>query len=646
MRAQRLGAAVWAACALLAAIPVSAAPAPGVQALKDLSIEDLSNIEINSVSKRDEKLSDAPTSVFVITSEDIRRSGATSLPEALRLAPNLQVARVSGNEYAISARGFNGTAANKLLVLIDGRSVYSPLFSGVFWDVQDVMIEDIERIEVISGSGGTLWGVNAVNGVINVITRTANQTQGGLAIAGGGNREDRASLRYGGKFGDDVSFRIYATHFDTQDTETQAGLTKDDAAHQSQVGFRADWQHEADSFMVKGDAYNGREGQPPPGSISITGDTLALGEISLSGANIISRWEHAWEGSGALSVQAYYDHTERSVPPTFEDSQGIADLQLQYSANPIGGNTVVVGAEYRYGMDRVTNSSYIALFPPDLTQAWASLFAQDEIALRDSLRLTLGVRTEHNDYTGTQTLPTARLAWKPSANEMLWAAASRTDRAPSRLDHDIFVPGQAPFLLRGGPDVLAETATDYEVGYRGQIGSAASLSATVYHTIYDRLRTQQIDPTFTYIFYGNGMQGTTSGLELWGSYQATPIWRLNAGFSRLRQEFNLTPYSIDVGTLQSTEGANPTRWGILRSTLDLGPRTEFDLTLRYVGPLSQPVVSSYTALDLRVGWQLRSNLDLSLLGQNLLGGGHGEFTDVATRTDFKRAVFLKLVCRL
>jgi len=286
MQLRNLGAGVWVACALLGAATVWSAP--DVQVLKNLSIEELSNIQITSVSKRDEKLSDAPTSVFVITSDDIRRSGATSLPEALRLAPNLQVARISANEYAISARGFNSTAANKLLVLIDGRSVYSPLFSGVFWDVQNVMIEDIERIEVISGSGGTLWGVNAVNGVINVITRSAAQTQGGLVAAGGGNREDRASLRYGGTFGDAVKFRVYATHFDMRDTETESGDTKDDAVHQSQVGFRADWQRDADSLMVKGDAYTGREEQPPPGSISISGVTLALGEISVSGANMIT----------------------------------------------------------------------------------------------------------------------------------------------------------------------------------------------------------------------------------------------------------------------------------------------------------------------------------------------------------------------
>jgi iron complex outermembrane receptor protein len=643
MRVHTLGVAAWVISTLVGATSM-AAPAAH-DPLKDLSIEELSNIEVISVSKREERLSDAPTSVFVITSDDIRRSGATSVPEVLRLAPNLQVARVSANEYAVSARGFNSSAANKLLVLIDGRSVYSPLFSGVFWDVQDVMLEDIERIEVISGPGGTVWGVNAVNGVINVITRSAAQTQGVLAAAGGGNREDRASLRYGGTFDDVVNYRVYATHLDLRNTETQAGDRKDDVAHQTQVGFRTDWDRGGDTFMIKGDAYTGRDGQPLPGSISITGVHLQLGQISLSGGNLIGRWERSLAGGGGVSIQAYYDRTERTVPPTFADSQDIVDVQLQYSASRLGAHTAVWGAEYRYGMDRVANSIYVALLPANLDQSWSSVFAQDEIALRDDLRITLGARFEHSDYAGTEFLPTARLAWKWAPNQLLWSAASRTDRAPSRLDHDTFVPGQPPFLLRGGPGVQAETADDYELGYRGQITRAASLSVTVYHTVYDRLRTQQVDPSFTYLYYGNGMRGTTSGLELWGSYQATSIWRLNGGFSRLRQSLHLTPYSIDVGAVQGTEGANPARWGMLRSSLDIGPRTQFDVTLRYVGALSQPAVPSYTALDLRLGWQLRPNVDLSIAGQNLLGSGHGEFTDVATRTDIKRAVFVKLVCR-
>jgi iron complex outermembrane receptor protein len=634
----------WVIATLLGLNTASLA-APVRDPLKDLSIEELSNIEVTSVSKREERLSDAPTSVFVITSEDIRRSGVTNLPEALRLAPNLQVARVSANEYAISARGFNGTAANKLLVLIDGRSIYSPLFSGVFWDAQDVMLEDIERIEVISGPGGTLWGVNAVNGVINVITRSSAQTQGGLLAAGAGNREDRASLRYGGTFDGGVNYRVYATHFDDQHTETQAGELKDDAAHQTQVGFRTDWGRGSDTFMVKGDAYTGRDDQPLPGSISISGVQLQLGQISLSGGNLIGRWDRSFAGGGGLTIQAYYDRTDRTVPPTFADSEDIVDLQVQYSARRIGAHTAVWGAEYRYGMDRMNNSVYLALLPANLNQSWSSIFGQDEIALRDDLQLTLGARAERNDYTGTALLPTARLAWKWAPNQMLWSAASRTDRAPSRIDHDLFVPGQPPFLLRGGSGVVAETADDYELGYRGQITRDASLSATLYHTVYDRLRTQQVDPSFTYLFYGNGMRGTTSGIEVWGSYQATPIWRLSAGFDRLRQSLYLTPYSIDVGAVQGTEGANPARWGIMRSSLDLGPRTQFDVTLRYVGALAQPAVPSYTALDMRLGWKPHPNVDLSIAGQNLLGSGHGEFTDITTRTDIKRAVFVKLVCR-
>jgi iron complex outermembrane receptor protein len=507
------------------------------------------------------------------------------------------------------------------------------------------MLEDIERIEVISGPGGTLWGVNAVNGVINVITRSSAQTQGGLLAAGAGNREDRASLRYGGTFDGDVNYRVYATHFDDQPTETQAGERKDDAAHQSQVGFRTDWGSGSDTFMVKGDAYTGRDDQPLPGSISISGVQLQLGRISLSGGNLIGRWERSLAGGGGLTIQAYYDRTDRTVPPTFADSEDIVDLQVQYSASRIGAHTAVWGAEYRYGMDRMTNSVYIALLPASLNQSWSSVFAQDEIALRDDLQLTLGARAERNDYTGTALLPTARLAWKWAPNQLLWSAAARTDRAPSRIDHDLFVPGQPPFLLRGGPGVLAETADDYELGYRGQITRDASVSATLYHTVYDRLRTQQVDPSFTYLFYGNGMRGTTSGIELWGSYQATSIWRLSAGFNRLRQSLYLTPYSIDAYAVQSTEGANPARWGIVRSSLDVGSRTQFDVTLRYVGALAQPAVPSYTALDLRLGWKLRPNADLSIAGQNLLGSGHGEFTDITTRTDITRAVFVKLVYR-
>lgn len=644
MQSRRSVGALATAAVLFATTPCAAQqPAPDLR-LSELSLEELSNIEITSVSKRAERLSDAPTSIFVITADDIRRSGATRLPEALRLAPNLQVAQAHANNYTMSARGFNSSSANKLLVLIDGRSVYSPLFAGVFWDVQGVMLENVERIEVISGPGGTLWGVNAVNGVINVITKAAGGRRGSLVAAGAGNQEARASVRHGGQTGGGVDYSVHVTAFRDRHTETAAGTPVNDAARQAQAGLRADWQDGDSRFMLKGDLYSGRQDQPEPGSIS-TGAPLALGQIRLAGGNLLGLWERKLAGGGSLAVRAYYDRTERTVPPTFADTQEIVDVEVQYGAGSIGRHTPVFGAEVREGRDRVTNSVYVAFLPARLRQTWTSVYAQDEIELRDDLRLTLGARAERNDYTGTEFLPTARLAWKWAPDQLLWAAASRTVRAPSRLDRDTFVPGGPPFLLRGGPEVVSETAKNVEVGYRGQVMPNASFSATLYHTVYDRLRTQQIDPSFTFLFFANGMKGKTTGVELWGSYQATPAWRLHAGYSHLDMDLRLKPGSNDAQAVAATEGANPSHWWTLRSSLDLGSQTELDLILRSVARLTNPAVPSYTALGLRLGWRPNPGLELSLSGQNLLGSGHGEFTDVATRAQLERALFAKVEWR-
>jgi iron complex outermembrane receptor protein len=637
---------------LLALAALAALPGPAhslAPALADLSFEELANITIISSAKRAVRLADAPSSVFVITAEDIRRSGATSLPEALRLAPNLQVARISAVGYAISARGFNGTAANKLLVLIDGRSVYSPLFSGVFWDVQDVMLEDVERIEVVSGPGGTLWGVNAVNGVINIITRSAAETQGTLAAAGAGNRQEHAAVRYGAALGTQASYRVFATQSDFAHTANQAGADANDADQRRLGGFRADWAAGQESLMVKGDVYSGIEGQPRPGSIYITGDTLTLGNIATRGGDLAGTWERQMDDGAAMSMQLVYDHTGRTVPPTFADSQDLIDAQFQYSASPLGVNAVVVGAGYRYGIDRVTNSIYVALLPPSLAQHWSNAFAQDEIALRDDLKLTLGARIERNDYTGTEFLPTARFAWKAALDQLLWTSAARTVRAPSRLDHDIYVPyfpgAPPPDLLRGGPTVVSELADDYEAGYRGRLAESAQFSATLFHTMYSHLRTQEIDPSFTFVSYGNGMRGSLSGAEAWLMLQPMGPWRINAGVSRLRQDLELQPGSNDATAPALAAGANPGLWWILRSSVDVGSRSELDLTLRHVGALAQPAVPGYTTLDLRCGWHLRPRLELSLSGENLIGGGHGEFTAADTRSQFRPEAYLKLVWR-
>lgn len=643
----------WEAVAAIACTaamsPLHAATADE-RVLADLSLVELGNIKIISETKRAQRLSDAPSSVFVITANDIRRSGARTLPEALRLAPNLQVAQVSATEYAISARGFNGNSANKLLVLIDGRSVYTPLFSGVFWDVQDVVLEDVDRIEVVSGPGGTLWGVNAVNGVINVITRSAGKTPGGMIAAGAGNLQDRASVRYGVRTeGGGVDYRVFAVQDDFRHTQTQSGGDANDAGHRTLVGFRTDWAGEFDALSLHGDTYTGQRGQPLPGTISITGENFPLGPITTSGTDIVSFWEHHFAGGASGSVQGYYDRTQRTVVPTFEDAQDIYDLQLQYSAAPVGRHTITGGAGYRYGKDSVDNSIYVAFLPAQLDQTWVNVFMQDEVALIDDVQLTVGGRMERNDYTGWEFLPTLRLAWKMVPDQLLWAAASRTVRAPARLDHDTYVPyvpGQPGYLLRGGPDAVSETADDYELGYRGQLTPAASISSTVFHTAYDHLHTQEIDPSFTYLTFGNGMQGTVTGIEAWGTFQPAAYWRLHAGFTRLRQDLVLRPGSNDVAAPAAAEGANPAFWWSVRSSFDITAGSELDLTVRYVASLSDPDVPNYATLDLRYGWRPRRDLEVSIAGQNLTGGGHGEFTDVSTRSQIAREYFVKVDYRL
>lgn len=611
----------------------------------DMSLEDLANIQVTSVSKKAESLADAAASVFVITAEDIRRSGATSLTDVLRLAPNLEVAQASGSAYAISARGFNGSnnsSPNKLLVLIDGRSVYTPLFSGVFWDVQDVMLEDVDRIEVISGPGGTLWGVNAVNGVINIITRSSKDTQGSLVSIGSGNREADAALRYGGKFGAEGSYRVYGKYFDRRHTSLESGDPVNDAWHRSQAGFRADWDHSDDRFTVQGNAYTGDEAQPQPGALQISGLQLALDNISISGANLTTGWQHLLDGGSSLNIQAYYDESKRTIPPMFGETLDIVDLQVQHSLRPVGIHTLIWGANYRYSQDRVDNTSpYVAFLPANVNQSWGSLFAQDEMALRDDVRLTLGARLERNDYTGNEFLPSARLAWKPAADHLLWAAASRTVRAPSRFDEDIYVPRDPPFLLDGGPTVRSETANVYELGYRGQPLARLSYSATVFHTVYDHLRTQEIDPSRTFIVFANEMEGSTSGIEMWGTYQVMPSWRLSAGFTALRENLRLKPGSNDLAAPDAA-GNDPSNTWQLRSTMNVTHDSDIDLTLRHVAELEHFPAPAYTVLDARFGWQLQPGLELSVTGRNLFGR-HAEYGSVAYRSEIPSGVFVKLV---
>lgn len=627
----------------LAALPLLlAGTAAAETSFVDLSIEELTQIRITSVSRRAETLSQAAASVYVITAEDIRRSGADSLPEILRLAPNLQVARTNNFTYAITARGMNGTqntTPNKLLVMVDGRSTYTPFYSGVLWDVQDTLLEDIERIEVISGPGGVLWGVNAINAVVNIITR--QQATGLLAVANGGNRNRSAAVRYGA--GD---WRAYARTVHQQATETAAGVAISDYRRHNQAGFRGDIAMGNDHLTVNGNVYDGRSGQPKPGSIAVSGVTLALGDIDSAGANLTANWTRQLDDGGALSLQAYVDHTERTVPPTYIQRLDILDLQLLHTL-PAGSGLLAAhqptwGVNYRVDRDRTINSATIAFLPANVSQGWASVFAQDEWTLQPGLRLTAGARVERNPYTGAEFLPSMRLAWSAADNALLWGGASRTVRAPSRLDVDTFVPGKAPFVLNGGNAVKAEVARVYEIGYRGQPHAGVSAAITLFQHRYDDLRTQEVAPSRRFVTFASNMEGKSTGFEAWASVQLTPAWRLTGGATGLNERLWVKPGSNDTVSAAAA-GRDPHHQLQLRSSHTLAEDIELDIAVRRIGRLrtqTQPV-PAYTAVDARLGWRINPQWDLALVGQNL-NGAHAEYGPVLYRAELPRMVGVRL----
>lgn len=621
-----------ALCLLGCSLPAAAATQlPSTRQLSELSLEQLAAFEITSVSRRAEPLAEAPATIFVLTAEDIRRSGARSLPDALRLAPNLQVAQTTANAYAVRARGVHNNSANKLLVLIDGRSVYTPLFSGVFWDVQDVMLEDVERIEVVSGPGGTLWGVNAVNGVINVITRNAARTQGTLVAADAGETHSGAAARHGGAIaGGHV--RVFAKYVDREPTRTAADVAVQDGAYLSQAGFRGDWSGASGEVRLSGNAYRGLIGQPRPGSISISGVNLALAPIPVEGANLTASWARRLANGSEVLLQAYYDRTSRTVPPTFAEDLDLFDLHFQHSLDASAPRSFVWGAGYRRGRDRIDNGTAFAFLPAHVNQSWASVFGQADAQLAESVRATVGARLERNDYTGTEFLPNLRLAWTPFEGSLLWAVAARAVRAPSRLDRDPFIPATPPFLLAGGPNKRAEVATSVELGYRGRAGKLA-WSATVFHADYDHLHTQELAPSRTFVTFDSLMEASTTGAEAWATWSATPRWRLSAGYAALHETFRLKPGSNNAAAV-GLAGRDPAHSWVLRSSLDLSDTMELDLVVRASAALSNPAVPSYRTADLRLGWKPLPNLEVALVARNL-GGGHAEGGAVETRTEFE-----------
>ena len=588
-------------------------------------------MEITSVSRHAERLSDAAASIFVITSEDIRRSGATNLPDVLRLAPNLQVARTGSTTYAISARGFNNSLGNKLLVLIDGRTVYTPLFSGVFWDAQDVMLEDVDRVEVISGPGAALWGANAVNGVINVITRRARDTQGALASIGGGNRQATGAVRYGGKIDAGAYYRIYGKRSAYQNTTRANGTSLPDGWDQRQAGFRADWGTRANGLTVQGDAYDGYSELRPVASLTI------------SGVNLLTQWNRELEDGSKLHVQAYYDGTERNDPGAFQERLDTVDVEFQHALPALGQHTFLWGGGYRYAWDSVQNTALIAFLPQDRNLRWANLFVQDEYQLGPSVRATLGAKVETNIYTGAEFLPSARLAWKRTERDLVWTSLSRAVRAPARIDREFFLPANPPFVIAGGPQFQSEVSNVIELGYRAQPTAALSYSITVFRHFQERLRSGQPAPGGGFVV-DNKIEGTTTGVEGWGTYRVAEGWRVMAGFTKLTQDLHLRSGSRDP-TGPSALGNDPDHQWMLRSTFDLPNKHEFDLMVRHVSTLPNPVVPAYTAVDARLGWRPSRAIEWSLTLQNMFDPAHAEFNAPGTRPEFERAVFLRLVWR-
>lgn len=613
----------WAAVLALVVMSSALAQEPAIDDLADLSLEELSNIEVTSVSKRAQRVSDAPASIFVITADDIRRSGATSLAEALRLAPNLEVTRVSSHAYAISARGFNNATGNKLQVLMDGIILYTPLFSGVFWDAHDVMLEDVERIEVISGPGATLWGANAVNGVINVITRQPSDTQGGLASLSAGNLEQNYALRFGSS-GAGASYRIYGKFFERDPTARASGATQNDGWNRGQVGFRADWGTPASGFTLQGAAYRGEI------------DTARPDDLRTFGTNLLARWTHQLASGSGTRLQAYFDRRDRDIPGSIRQRLKIYDIEFQHDVAGIEGHGLSWGISHRGAIDHVTNAPTIAFLPADRDLYWTSVFAQDEIALRgDELKLIAGIRVERNSYTGTEILPTLRLAWKPSPSQLAWMGLTRAVRTPSRLDRELFAPGQPPFVLAGGAAFRSEVANVLALGYRSQPSPKFSYSVTAFHHDYDYLRSIERRPAGDFVI-GNEMEGDSTGLEAWGTLQVARHWRVSAGATLLDLNLRLKAGSTDPTGVRAA-GNDPERQWMLRSSLDLPGRMELDASIRHVDALPDPQVPAYTAVDARLGWRPTDRLQLSLTGQNIFDARHIEFGNQLTASEIERA---------
>jgi len=654
--------AAWIVLLWLAAGPARA-EAPD---LTHLSLEQLLSLEVTTVSRAPRRLSDTAAAIAVLTAEDIRRSGATSIPEALRLVPGVNVAQISASQWAVSVRGFNGAFANKLLVLLDGRTLYSPSFSGVFWDTQDVVMEDIERIEVIRGPGAAIWGANAVNGVINIISKSARDTHGTMISTLTGTHErTMTSVRQGGRIGE-VDYRIYAKYSDTRSFDQPNGDSAHDAWNMGRAGFRLDWEPSArQSVTILGDLYSGRFDQYT--TLATFEEPVAQivpGRTDASGGYLLGRWRYQTSPTSEYTAQVFYDRTRRSTE-LLGETRDTFDLDIHQRWTGLKGHEIVWGLGYRNTRDSYDQTDSFKVDPSSRSDQGFSLFFNNDIELiPGTLILTLGTKLEHNDYTGFEIQPSGRLAWLVDARQTLWGAVSRAVRTPSRLERDSAAilgiraplsPGNEtselplPVASTPNPNLDSERLIAYELGYRVQPARGLSFDIAGFYNVYDRLITGNtqtlgstkivVDPNgLVNADSGNSLKGHSYGFEVVGNWQAAPWWRLQASYSFIKTKLHRDDGVTDDPVATLLEGSTPQNQVMLRSMMDLGSNVTFDGVLRYVDALPAQGISDYFGLDLRLAWRPLPNLELALIGRSLLQDHHREFGDVQVLTSAPAAI--------
>ena len=611
----------FAACHGTRAAAQTVPSAPSAeQDLSQLSIEELARLPVRSASKSEEPLSGVPTALYVITGDEILRSSGQSLTEVLRLAPNLQIQQVNARDQAVSARGFNGyETSNKLLVLMDGRSLYSTLHSGVFWELRQPLLEDIAQIEVISGPGGTLYGPNAVNGVINITSRDARDTIGALVRGTLGSNEHTIGARYGFALGDAGALRVYGNGFDRQGLPDGIGPDVDDGYSGYRLGFRFDGGLTgADTLTLQGDLFENES------------DVLA-GDGD-RGGNLTLRWRRAIDDRSSLQVQAYYDHFRRRFQLA-TDALETLDGEVQYNRTQ-SAHQIVAGLGIRTIRDEFVNNANIFTLDPARRRLWVfNGFIQDRFALTPDLALIAGLKLERSSFSGAELLPNLRIAWQPSPDHLLWAAVSRAVRTPSRIDRNLV----APPILVAATQFESEKLVAFEAGYRGQPSATTSVSISLFYNLYDDIRTAEFIGNPLPVRLSNSLTGQTYGLEAWGNWQVLPWWRLSAGVALLQKSFHLEPGRMDT-TAAAALGDDPNYRLLLRSSMTIGPSVTLDAGLRAVDGLETPRTPAYVEADARLGWAVSDRLELFVAGNNLLHRTHAESNDVNRAQRAERSV--------